>query len=209
MWARIKELTDTRIEIQIQGRAEPVYWEVPADMPLKLNRARRTNFLAIAAFPFAMRAGKDLRIKENVDRELARNLAQFSIAWSQFRPAIFKRPVRLLATSYKDPVWPKIPRSGFACAYSGGIDSTFALSLSRQRAGMEEFPPISLAVMIDGFGFDLDVPANFDRTFAAGQSYCAKHGIPLTSVRTNWSKMLGAYQPKEENGKIAKTLQMT
>ncbi len=194
MWARIKHLTNTRIEIQIQNRSETIYWEVPADMPLKLSRARLANFLAIAAFPFAMRAGKNLKIEGKVDRELARNLAQFSIAWSQYRPAIFKRPVRVMATTYTDPVWPKFRRSGFACAYSGGIDSTFVMSQSKNRSRMEEFPQVSLAVMIDGFGFDLEDPKNFDRTFAEGQSYCAKLGVPLTYVRTNWSKILKAYQ---------------
>lgn len=194
MRARINKLTATRIEILIQGRSEPVYWEVPADMALNLKAAKRADFLAIAAFPFAMRAGTDLIVEGSVDRELARNLAQFSIAWSQYRPEIFKRPVRLMAGSYRDRVRAKSRPAGFACAYSGGVDSAFVMSLGRERAGMEEFPPVSLAVMIDGFGFDLGKPENFERTYAAGRTYCARLGVPLTRVRTNWSKMLGAYQ---------------
>ena len=194
MWARIKKLTKTRIEIEIQNVSEPIFWEVPADMPLNLSRARLANFLAIAAFPFALRAGRNLKIDGKVDRELARNLLQFSIAWSQYRPEIFKRSVRVVANSYTDPVWPRLRRSGYACAYSGGIDSTFAMSLGRTKSHMREFPPISLAIMIDGFGFDLEEPQNFDRTFAEGKTYCAKLGVPLTSVRTNWPSAIKIYQ---------------
>ncbi len=196
MRARITALSEQRIEVKIGARAEPIYWEVPAEMPISLPPSKRADFLALAAFPYAMRAGKDLELKGKVDRELARNLAQFSIAWCQFKPTVFKRPVRIIAAGYKDRRKTTAPGTGFACAYSGGIDSTYVISRSRseEHASKQEHAPVSLAVMINGFGFNLESPEDFERSREAGARFCAKHGVSFTTVKTNWAKCLGAYQ---------------
>jgi len=192
MIAKLTQLTPFRICIQIQGIPQTVFYEFTEDSAIDLANVNLTNFLVLAAFPFAMKKGLDLEIPGTIDAQLARNLEQYSFAWHQYRPNLFKCPVRVIADEYKESC--PMPGADYIAAYSGGFDSSYTLVDLATKNKCSPWPRVSNAVMIDGFGFNLAKKQQYIDAFNRGKIFCADLGITLMGVRTNWAKIVVWYQ---------------
>ena len=194
MRAKLKQLTPNRLCMQIQGEPTTIFWEVPCDANIDLNNPSLGNFIALSAFPFAMKKSLDLELRGPVDYLLVSNLTEFSAAWCQYRPTLFKTPVKIIADEFTSFQCRHHNEVNFSAAFSGGIDSTFLLICNASNTEVDMHPRISQAIMIDGFGFNLENIEQFRRTFQLGSSLCDSIGVELLSVRTNWSKVIKWYE---------------
>ncbi len=194
MKAKITSRQENKITVRVQGIGTPIVFEVPEGEKFKIAENSLGNFLALVAFPFAMKKSLDLEIDYPVDQTLARNLHEFSVLWSQYRPERFKSPVKI-ASSLSVPSRPsgQVEKSGYAIAFSGGIDSTYAFAINQFAKTAHPFD-ITHAIMIDGFGYDLEKRSMFEKQRDKNRIFLKQFDINLTTVRTNWSKVVIFYQ---------------
>lgn len=192
--AKLISLQENKITVRIQGIGTPIVFEIPEGEKFYIAESRLGNFLALVAFPFAMKKSLDLELEYPVDETLARNLHEFSVLWSQYRPERFKSPVKI-ASSLSVPSQSNggIEKSGYAIAFSGGIDSTYAFAVNQFAQTAHPFE-ITQAIMIDGFGYDLEKKKMFEKQRDKNRIFLKQFDVGLTTVRTNWSKVVIFYQ---------------
>jgi hypothetical protein len=146
------------------------------------------DFATLACVFHAMRAGNDLHINGAVSRVLLRNLEEFQEAWALWRPSY--NPISVTAASEFDDT--PLPNRNGVFAFSGGVDSTFALLRHLDRsAGRRSCDPIA-AVLVQGFDVPLDQPKTFRTVEASARAMLDSMGVPLVTVRTNWRSTICA-----------------
>jgi hypothetical protein len=141
----------------------------------------------VCAIFWAMRHGRPLEVDGPVSTTLLRNLEEFQEAWATWRPDVYS-PVAIRAEEEREPA-PSPDRRG-AFAYSGGIDSGFALLRHMHGlAGRRSVQP-AVAVLIHGF----DIPLRDRSAFAVGERSARQSldalGVPLSVVETDWRDVL-------------------
>jgi hypothetical protein len=191
--AKIQTRSDKKISVRIQGVPIAVDFELDEPSERPLTPLALGNFLALVAFPFAMKKGLDLALDFPVDKTLARNLHELSIVWSQYRPLLFNTPIKIESEVIDTDSNFLQERTGNLIAFSGGIDSTYAFAVNQFGDTAHPYE-IEHAIMIDGFGYDLTKKQMFDKQKVRNADYLGQFGIKLSTVRTNWSKVLHWYQ---------------
>ena len=193
MKAKIVSNSDKKISVRVQGVPTLIDFELDNPTNLNLSPVNLGNFIALVAFPFAMRKGLNLDLDYPVDKTLARNLHELSVVWSQYRPTLFKNPVKIETEVIDSDSESMDKRDGHLIAFSGGIDSTYAFAVN-QFSGTAHPYTIGHALMIDGFGYNLNKRMMFERQKAKNSNFLSQYEIQLSTVRTNWSAVIQWYQ---------------
>lgn len=174
-----------RISCAVEGQPDGIpdeLWFDVASSSAPVRPPDTAAFAACAMLPAAMAAGRPLQVDGPLRAGLVRNLLEYVDAWSMWRPERFAR-VEIHGDLLE--AGGRSDERGTVLAYSGGLDSSYALvGHASGMFGARSFPP-SLAVMIHGFDVPLD-----DESFAAAAAGARRQvehfEIPLAIVRTNW-----------------------
>jgi hypothetical protein len=138
-----------------------------------------------AIFP-AMRARRPLQVEGCVSRTLLRHLEEFQEAWAAWQPDRYA-PVEIRVAEECDEDQRPDGRGVFA--FSGGVDSCFALLRHRHAlAGRRSVQPAA-AVLIHGF----DIPRHERAAFAVAErgarGMLRALDVPLSVVETDWREL--------------------
>lgn len=114
------------------------------------------NSAAIISLPVAMRAGRDLHVAAQVCPVLRAGLERLSVIWSAWKPELF-RAIRVTSDGDASPS----AGQGLLMAYSGGVDSTYALSRLHREEGLS---PDLMTVL--GMDYRRGDTEKFDRLMA-------------------------------------------
>jgi hypothetical protein len=185
----VHELSDDRcmttVEFEGLPRFEPnrlSYEIVGPDAP---RQAPNGNFAIAAALPTAMSLGRPLHLVGEADGDFLAQMEEYMAAWCRWRPDLFQ-PVAISADT---EVAPRTSSSGSAImAFSGGLDSTFALARPQARLTGRRALDIEAAVLIQGFDIPLDDARALGIARAHVQAILESYGVRLNIVRTNWQK---------------------
>lgn len=188
MKAILTSATKTRITLQMAGHKK-IYWDLHDDFNPNLSEQSLSNLLVRSAFGAAMRRGEDLEVEVPVDARLARNLQRFSSVWSQYRPTLFKRASRVIAPSYIHGK--PNEENSFVAAFSGGYDSSYMIAA--YSSPEPPYPKVSSAIMIDGFGYDLQNKTSFSEALRLGRDFVKGLNVDLLHVESNWPKVVLYY----------------
>ncbi|WP_250163501.1 hypothetical protein [Psychrobacter sp. WY6] len=192
MIVRLVSFSESKVTVQVQGVPTFIRFSLDDSSQYKFSRRNIGSFLAIISFPFAARKSLDLEVPFGIPAELKLNLELLSLFWHQNRPKIFKKPIRI--SSSEEFSQELLPRQGSIVAFSGGVDSTYGLSSFIDSTKLAEKYYPKAAIMINGFGFELDEQQLFSRQYKLNEHYCGKNNIELISVKTNWKEVAPAYQ---------------
>jgi len=156
------------------------FYEIDGDViPPEVERQ---DFVALALVFLAMRRHWDLHIDGRVSRQLLINLDELMAAWHMWMPAAYT-PIRITASEEVDDV-ATADRSA-VCAFSGGVDATFALIRHWQASGRSHCPLVA-AVLVHGFDIHVEQQAGFAMARQNAEAMVGAIGVPLAVVRTNW-----------------------
>jgi hypothetical protein len=185
----VHELSDDRcmttVEFEGLRRLEPnrlSYEIVGPDAP---RQAPNGNFAIAAALPTAMSLGRPLHLLGEADTDFLAQMEEYMAAWCRWRPDLF----RAVAITADTEVAPGTSSSGSAImAFSGGLDSTFALHAHKRGLLGRRALDIEAAVLIQGFDIPLDDARALGVARAHVQAILDSYGVRLNIVRTNWQK---------------------
>lgn len=150
-------------------------------------RPDRLDAAAVALAPRAMHGGQDLHIDGPVSWSVLAGIEEYVDAWTSWLPALYK-PFRLHAEEVVDDRGDGAgPHAGAGViAWSGGVDSTYALVANDHAERGPRKVDLVAAVQIHGFDIALDDRAAFDRSLTGTAPLLAARGIEHVAVRTNW-----------------------
>jgi hypothetical protein len=185
----VHELSDDRcmtaVELEGLPRFEPnrlIYEIVGPDAP---RQAPNGNFAIAAALPTAMSLGRPLHLLGEADTDFLAQMEEYMAAWCRWRPDLF-RPVAISADTEAEP---GTSSSGSAImAFSGGLDSTFALHAHKRGLLGRRALDIEAAVLIQGFDIPLDDARALGIAREHVQAILDSYGVRLNIVWTNWQK---------------------
>ena len=176
-----------RTSVVFEGlpRFEPdriVYEIVGPDAP---GQEPNANFAVAAALPTAMSLGRPLHVRGWVDADFLATMEEYMAAWCRWRPDLFQ-PVAISADVEMVPGASQ--RAGAIMAFSGGLDSTFALHAHKHAMLGRRQLDIQAAVLVQGFDIPLDNAQAFDIARGHVEAILDSYGVRLNVVRTNWQK---------------------
>jgi hypothetical protein len=166
-----------------EGVGHEIYWEhsgdfVPHQPPVM-------DFALVAMLPYCMHRGLDIRILGSVTRSCIEAAEELIDVWTLWRPDLFRK-IRLDAT---DLAADRAPSGRDAIlAFSGGVDSTFALAANSQRTIGHRSRDVTAGVLIHGFDIPLDQPELFNKSSGHARYILEEMGSAMSTVRTNWRK---------------------
>jgi hypothetical protein len=143
------------------------------------------NFAVAAALPTAMSLGRPLHVRGEVDADFLATMEEYMAAWCRWRPDLFQ-PVAISADVEMVPG--VLQRAGAIMAFSGGLDSTFALHAHNHAMLGRRQLDIQAAVLVHGFDIPLDQAQAFDIARGHVEAILDSYGVRLNVVRTNWHK---------------------
>jgi 7-cyano-7-deazaguanine synthase in queuosine biosynthesis len=124
-------------------------------------------------------------VRGEVDADFLATMEEYMAAWCRWRPDLF-RPVAISADVET------VPRASTAAgaimAFSGGLDSTFALHAHKHGLLGRRARDVQAAVLIQGFDVPLEHDVAFDVARGHVQAILESYGVRLNVVRTNWQK---------------------
>lgn len=158
-----------------------IWWDSPNDL-VPMPDGGAESFLIASLFP-AMAEGRNIIIEGSVGPRLLANLEDFVLAWSRWKPRIYRR-IRIIPDqiSQEDPVaW----SNKAVAAFSGGVDASYTVWRHHSGLAGHASRSISACAIIHGF----DIPLSQDLKFATSLRL-AKHsldsiGVELIPLRTN------------------------
>ncbi|MBW7930916.1 MAG: hypothetical protein H3C57_06380, partial [Gammaproteobacteria bacterium] len=173
-----------RYEVKLQGQpadaAGSFFIEISGDcIPPPVDRH---DFVVLALLFLAMRSGRDLYVQGRLSRQLLANLEEFQRAWAAWRPYWY-RPVRIHCDEEVAAVAPALQGQA-VLAYSGGVDSNFALVDQLENPGRDARRLVT-GVLIQGFDIPLDATEGFAAALADARASTTAMGLPLTVLRTD------------------------
>jgi hypothetical protein len=171
------------------GVGHDIYWEhtgtfLPRQPPVM-------DFALVAMLPYCMHHGLDIRILGSVTRSLIEAAEELIDVWTLWRPDLFRK-IQLDATEVAADHAPA--GCDAVLAFSGGVDSTFALAANRQQTIGHRSRDVKAGVMIHGFDIPLDQPELFNESARHARYILSEMGSALSTVRTNWRKYCVAWE---------------
>lgn len=166
-------------------RFEPdriVYEIIGPDAP---EQEPNANFAVAAALPTAMSLGHPLHVRGEVDGDFLATMEEYMAAWCRWRPDLFQ-PVVISADVERVPS--PSQASGAIMAFSGGLDSTFALHAHKHAMLGRRQLDIQAGVLVQGFDIPLDDANAFEIARGHVEAILDTYGVRLNVVRTNWQK---------------------
>ncbi|MDA5564147.1 hypothetical protein PJK54_10775 [Cobetia sp. MMG027] len=191
MKAYSRYINDSHIEVKVQGVPKSI-WFKAIDNKFKLSSTSLGNLLLLTAFPIAMKKGLDLEIEEKCCPVLVNNLNLVGSLWHQWRPDKFVKKSKVICKPNNIPSYPTQPAgcSKAIMAFSGGIDSTYALA---SRINNGNFPSVKSCIMINGFGYNLEDNSFYDEQFEKNKILLDSFSVGLKQVSTNYKKVVAWY----------------
>lgn len=191
MKAYSRYINDSHIEVKVQGVPKSI-WFKAIDNKFKLSGTSLGNLVLLTAFPIAMKKGLDLEIEEKCCPVLVNNLNLVSSLWHQWRPDKFTKRSKVICSSNNIPLYPTQPEgsSKAIMAFSGGIDSTYALA---SRINDNTFPSVQSCIMINGFGYNLKDNSFYDEQFEKNKLLLNDFNVDLKQVSTNYKSVVAWY----------------
>ena len=175
-------VVDVRAEHE---RPRSLWWEIARGTPPRWGE--RLDHLAIALAPMAMAYGQDLHLEGPVARTALAGLEEFGDAWHLWRPDLF-HAVSITAGEVVDDRREAPGPTAAVCAFSGGVDGTYAtLAHARGLLGGRSLP-VAAAVLVHGFDIDVDDHYGFGLAERAAEAVTDELGVDLVTVRTNWRR---------------------
>lgn len=177
----------SRTSITIEGlkpyERNDFYFEVQGpDAP---TRAPNGNGAVAGVLPLAMSLGRDLHFRGEADADFLRSIEECAAFWSRWRPDL-SQPVRVSADCELAPQLGMA--DGAIMAFSGGLDSTFALHAHKRKLVGRRSLDVKAACLIRGF----DLPLDDDKAFFAAREHAENilkvYGVRLNTVTTNWRR---------------------
>jgi hypothetical protein len=175
----------TTIEVEGLSRFSPsqiVYEIIGPDAPAEEPNG---NFAITAVLPTAMSLGGSVHFEGELDTDFLSAIEEYMAAWCRWRPDLFQ-PVTITANSEAPPSLPKTKCA--IMAFSGGLDSTFALHAHRHHMLGRRGLDIQAAALVQGFDIPLDDMKAFDMARDHVKAILDSYGVRLNVVRTNWRK---------------------
>lgn len=170
------------------GTQRVLWWHLTGPAHALPAAPERHDMAASALIFVAMRARSDLHIEGPVSRSLLRNLRQFSLIWSSWRPDLYAA-IQVTADAEITGPFRSNHRAGRGvCAYSGGVDGTATFWRHYTGAAGIDRKRLHCAVLIHGFDLPLDNPAAFDTAFRTASSVIEPLEVPLVQVASNWRR---------------------
>lgn len=181
-----EERNETSVTRTMTLDGQSIYFRVTGPcLPPKLELY---DFAVMASVFTAMRKKRPLHVLGPVSTALLRNLEEFQEAWAIWLPGQY-HVVPITADREVD-----VPSAGFGTkgvfAFSGGLDSTFALLRhARRKAGRRTVEP-ALAMLVQGFDLPLGNEQALQTARRSAQPMLDELGVPLSLVETNWKRDL-------------------
>lgn len=194
-----------RYEVKLHGQPADVgdgfFIEIEGDrVPPPVDRH---DFVVLALLFLAMRSGRDLYVQGRLSRRLLENLEEFQRAWSAWRPYWY-RPVRIHCDEEVAAVAPVLHGQA-VLAYSGGVDSNFALVDQLENPGRDGCRLVT-GVLVQGFDVPLDATEGFAAALADARAATTAMGLPLTVLRTDMRSVFSVQWTDEFGAALAACL---
>jgi hypothetical protein len=162
------------------ARVETLFYEMARDCA----PARPDNFDGVlcALVLHAMEQRRNIRLHGPATRDILRNLNEFQLAWSRWRPDVYQ-PVDIRVDSISSP---RLCDARALSAFSGGVDSTFTLLRNDPHA--DPHPSrygVDTAVLVHGFDVNLANANALQELVDRTEPVRALTGARLCVVRTN------------------------
>jgi len=196
--------TTVRRDLRVDG-VDRTFWEFsgPGPMPDRLQ----LHDAAVLAVVFrAMSHAEPVVVDGPVSRNLLAQLEEFMECWASWRPDRY-RPVDITAVEEvaESPAVTSRPRRAVA-AFSGGVDANYSIFRhTTGQVGRRAIEPV-VAVLVHGFDIPLDQVDAFEVARRGAESALGPTGLPLATVRTNWTTSLCTDWPMEFGAAFAAIL---
>jgi len=194
---RLRHIADgVRLEFDLvysdHPRTATVFYEVAGDAAP--SPPDSFDGILCATVLHAMEERRNLRLHGAATGAIVRNLSEFQLAWSRWRPGLYQ-PVAIEVDSIISPAQRD---GGSLAAFSGGVDSTFTLLRNSPNTDTPQYA-VDTAVLVHGFDVALAnhdaLQELVDRTVPVRDLA----GARLCIVRTN-SKELGLQRWEDSCG---------
>jgi len=132
----------------------------------------------------AMRRGGRLHVHAPVSRTLRANLQEFSIAWSQWAPELY-RPLTITSEGEQEAAVGR--KDCVLLPFSGGLDSCHNLWTLLAEVERGDSPAVAgiQALLVHGFDIPLEDEIAFEKAEKNAEAILKSVGVELISVRCN------------------------
>lgn len=194
-----EERSDTSVTRTMTLDGQSIYFRVTGPhLPPKLELY---DFAVLASVFTAMRKNRPLHVLGPVSANLLRNLEEFQEAWATWLPDLY-HVVPITADKEVEILDADKGKRG-VFAFSGGLDSTFALLRhARHKAGRRNIEP-AIAVLIQGFDLPLGNAQALGTARQSAEAVLEGLDVPLSVVETNWKRDLCYYWQMEHIAGLA------
>ena len=175
----------TTITIKGLARFEPAEFFFEVAGPDAPRSAPNGNVAIAAVLPIAMSRGLPVHYEGEADSDFLRNIEECMAAWCRWRPDLFQ-PVPLTVEREASPRLPDLRRA--MIAFSGGLDSTFALHAHKRGLMGRRNLNVDAAMLVHGFDIPLASARAFEIARNHNQAILDSYGVRLNIVRTDWKK---------------------
>ncbi|NEP05692.1 MAG: hypothetical protein F6K25_24930 [Okeania sp. SIO2G4] len=142
----------------------------------------------IAIIFLAMNQGTDLMVHGEVSPSLLRNLEEFQIIWSAWKPEQYNI-IQINAETEKEQETILATEKAIS-AFSGGVDSCFtAFRHSRGNCGRQK-RNLKAGLMVHGFDIPVEQEEIFSRAAQKSQIMLSSLGMELIPIATNFRKVI-------------------
>ncbi|MEO6073036.1 MAG: hypothetical protein ABIP67_07220 [Burkholderiales bacterium] len=165
-----------------QGEREPLWFRLPVGQP-GFTITNHDPFVLATLF-YAMRKGLPMHVHGCVSPSLLRNLEEFQWVWATCKPDLYHK-VEITADREEEAATAVGPERTI-CAFSGGLDSAFAIYRHKTEQAVRLNRNITAGLMIDGFDIPLAQPETFERAFANSTAMLSSLDVQAMRVATNF-----------------------
>lgn len=170
--------------VQIDGQRSPVTWRYDITGGESDRNILLDGYLHSALF-YLLKLGLPVRVHGALSADALYNLDELTRAWSQWRPALYRRfeiePEQVVDRHQS-------PSARAIAAYSGGVDANFTLARNARREGVGGHQ-IGAVLMVHGFDVDFQDDDAFARLVARVRPVLEEFQVELKTIKTD-SKLL-------------------
>jgi len=158
------------------------------------------EFAILAALPMAMRLGQPIHASGTADASFLASIEELQEVWHRWRPDLF-RPVPLSVDAEAKPARREGRRA--IAAFSGGLDSIFALHAHRRKLLGRRSLDVEGAFLVQGFDLPLDAGERFDRARRSAAAILDHYEVPLTTFMIGLAAIFHQFSDAFDQGVVA------
>lgn len=188
------EIAITEGEICLSARIEPtvriphlperLWYRFPETYQSYIS-ARSDSFL-LSLFLLAMYLGEELQVEGTVSPQLAHNMSTIQDTYLKTHSKQV-RDLQRVQINYKklQELSPTQAGKGVACAFSGGIDSSYVLYSNLINPTEANVKRLTHGIFVDGFDIFLHQPGTYRNLYRKYTHFFEQLGLELLTVHTN------------------------